>query len=251
MAYRSRDCRKFGLLLALACVDAPYPALAGPPFLTDDPEPTDTGHWEIYAPMIEAEGRGAQFEGTSGVELNYGAARDLQLTASLPLAYARDTRGWRAGAGDIKLSAKYRFFHDGRAGLQVAVFPGLTVPTATNAMGAGRVTALLPVWVQKDAGRWSIFGGGGYAINPGPGNRNYWTGGIAVTRRVSNPLLLGAEADRQGADTNGGGGSTSLGLGAIWQLKRPFRLLASGGPTFDDRGGAVRFHIFLALGLDI
>ena len=55
----------------------PYKASAGPPFLADDPEPTEKGHWEIYAPMPEAQGRGATFEGTAGVELNYGAARDL------------------------------------------------------------------------------------------------------------------------------------------------------------------------------
>ena len=24
-------------------------ALAGPPFITDDPEPVDPGHWEVYA----------------------------------------------------------------------------------------------------------------------------------------------------------------------------------------------------------
>jgi hypothetical protein len=64
-------------------------------------------------------------------------------------------------------------------------------------------------------------------------------------------LLLGIEAERQGAETVGGNGSTSLGLGAIYQLKAPFRLLASGGPTFEDSGGAAGFHIFLAHGLDL
>ena len=108
----------------------------------------------------------------------------------------------------------------------------------------------MPVWAQKDAGPWSVFGGGGYAINPGSGNRNFWTGGIAVSRQVGKKLLIGLEADRQGADTVGGNGSTSLGMGLIWQLKAPFRLLASGGPTFEDGGGGAGFHMFAALGLD-
>jgi hypothetical protein len=43
---------------------------------------------------------------------------------------------------------------------------------------AGKFTALFPVWVQKDLGPWSIFGGGGYAINAGVGNNDYWTGGL-------------------------------------------------------------------------
>ena len=41
-----------------------------------------------------------------------------------------------------------------------------------------------------------------------------------------------------------------LGVGAILQLPRPFRLLASGGPTFSDGGGAASYHGFVALGLD-
>ncbi len=225
-------------------------AFAGPPFLTDDPEPTPTGHWEIYAPQVEASGRGRDYEGGLGAELNYGAAPDLQLTVGLPAAYVHDADGLRTGAGDIRLSVKYRVFHDEAAGVSIAAFPGVTLPTARRGLGAGRVTALLPVWAQKDAGPWSVFGGGGYAINPGPGNRDYLTGGVAVSRQVTPTLLLGVEADRQGADTRGGHASTSLGLAAILQLKAPFRLLASAGPTFIDGDNAADVHAFLALGLD-
>jgi Putative MetA-pathway of phenol degradation len=232
----------------LSCISGN--AAAGPPFLTDDPEPTETGHWEIYAPLVEAEGQGADIEGAVGVELNYGAAPNLQITLGLPIDYTHDRSGRRWGTGDVELSAKYRIFHDEAAGLQVALFPGMTLPTGSNGMGIDKVTALLPVWIQKDAGPWSIFGGGGYAINPGVGNRDYWTGGVAVTRHFSDSLLFGLEANRQSADTIGGHATTRLGLGGIYQLKAPFRLLASGGPTFEDHGGKAHFHAFLALGLD-
>ena len=240
----------FGLAVRLALACIPASALAGPPFLTDDPEPTETKHWEIYAPVVEASGRGADFEGSTGIELNYGAAPDLQLTLGLPVAYAHDAQGWRWGAGDVRMSAKYRFFHDEAAGISIAAFPGLSLPTASHGMGAGHVTALLPIWGQKDFGAWSIFGGGGFAINPGAGNQDYWTGGIAITRQLDDRLLLGVEADRKGADTLDGRASTSLGAGAIYQLKAPFRLLASAGPTFEDGATGAGFHMFMALGLD-
>jgi hypothetical protein len=68
---------------AIVALLAPTIAWAGPPFLTDDPEPTETGNWEIYAPLIEAEGRGKDFAGAVAVEVNYGAATDLQLTVGL------------------------------------------------------------------------------------------------------------------------------------------------------------------------
>lgn len=228
----------------------PAPAWAGPPFLTDDPEPTETGHWEIYGPFMESDGKGADFQGAVGVEVNYGAAPGVQLTVELPVAYVHDAAGMKWGTGDVAVSVKYRFYHDEAAGFSLAAFPGVTLPTAGNGMGRDRVAGFLPVWFQKDAANWSVFGGGGYAINPGGGNRNYWTGGITVSRQVTPRLLIGVEADRQEADTVGGEGSTSLGIGAIYRLKAPFRLLASGGPTFEDGGEGAGFHAFMALGLD-
>jgi hypothetical protein len=237
-------------LASCGLVASPCVALAGPPFLTDDPIPTDTGHWEIYAPATDAEGAGGAYDGSIGAEINYGPAPNVQLTLGLPAAFSHDEVGTRLGGGDLRFSVKYRFYDDEAHGVSVATFPGVTLPTASRGLGAGRVTALLPVWAEKDAGPWSVFGGGGYAINPGPGKRNYWTGGLAVTRSVSKTLLLGAEVDRQGADTDDGSASTSLGLGFIWQLKAPFRLLASGGPTFSDGGGPAGFHLYAALGLN-
>lgn len=220
--------RIFAAVLLAGSAWCAHPAVAGPPFQTDDPEPTETGHWELYAPAADIEGRGEEFSGAAGIELNYGAAPDLQLTVGIEAGYSHSAAGWQWGAGDLAVSAKYRFYHDEAAGIQIAAFPGINLPTATNGQGAGRVTALLPVWVQKDSGPWSVFGGGGYAINPGPGNRDYWTGGVALTRQVTPRLLIGIEADRRGADTQGGNGVTSLGIGAIYHLGGNLRLLASG-----------------------
>ena len=72
------------VLLGLAAL-LPLPALAGPPFITDDPEPTDKGRWEIYnfvGGTREPDSNATQF----GVDLNYGPVKDVQLTATLPLA---------------------------------------------------------------------------------------------------------------------------------------------------------------------
>jgi hypothetical protein len=210
-------------LLALSA-----PANAGPPFLTDDPEPVEFQHWEIYAPLFEADGSGKDFEGAFGAEINYGAAPNLQVSLGFRAAFSHDEQGWHSGAGDVEASVKYRIYD--KAGLQMAAFPGLTLPTAKQGLGAGKVTALLPVWAQKDMGPWSVFGGGGYAVNPGSGNRDYWTGGVAVTRQVSERLLVGAEIDRQGTDTVGGSASTSVGLGAIYDLPGPLRCSLPAGP---------------------
>jgi len=224
------------------------PAWAGPPFLTDDPEPTEKGRWEIYAPLLEADGTGGEFEGSAGVEINYGAARDVQVTLGLPVQIDRSPEGSEWGAGDVAVSVKYRFVHREDIGLSIAVFPGVTLPTARH--GSGVVTAYLPVWFQKDSGPWTVFGGGGYAINPGDGNRNFATGALAVSRQVTPDLSLGVEAERQGSETVDGHPATRLGVAAIYRLAAPIRLLASAGPTFEDDGSETGFHAFLALGLD-
>jgi len=64
---------------------------------TDDPEPTELHHWEIYA-FGTADGRGSTIDGAAGVDLNYGPIKDVQLTATLPVAFSHaPDSGWRSG----------------------------------------------------------------------------------------------------------------------------------------------------------
>jgi hypothetical protein len=221
-------------------------AAAGPPFDTDDPEPTDTGHWEIYA-FAAGDHLGGARTGAGGTDLNYGPVPGVQLTATLPVAFERDG-GFHAGAGDVELGVKYRFLNREKAGFSVAAFPRLILPIAGARFGTGRLRILLPIWAQKDFGGVSLFGGGGYTINPGPGNRDFWSQGIAITGKATRRLLLGGEITRTGADTIGGRGTTTLGVGGIYSLGGPFSLLFSAGPQW--QGKARGHHSYLALGLN-
>ena len=88
---------------AAALALAAAPALAGPPYRTDDPVPTDTGHWEIYA-FAAAEGRKATVDADAGFDLNYGPVKGVQLTATLPLGFSHEPNaGLRGGTGDVEL----------------------------------------------------------------------------------------------------------------------------------------------------
>jgi len=234
--------------LAAICLAAPDAAWAGQPFLTDDPVPTDTGHWQVYFPQFAMAGMGHDFAGVIEAEIDYGPAPGVQLAFDFGQAFSKDANGTHWGMEDVRASIKYRFYDD-ESGFQVAVFPAIGLPTATRGMGPGRVTAFLPIWAQKDMGPWSVFGGGGYAVNPGSGNRNYWVGSAAVTRQVNDGLLLGAEIQRVGADTVGGAGSTNPGVGAIVHLVGPLSLYTAGGPSFGDDGDT-GFHVFTSLAVD-
>ncbi|MDQ2879152.1 MAG: transporter [Pseudomonadota bacterium] len=170
------------------------------------------------------------------------------LTATLPLDFVRGPKP-RTGIGDVELGVKYRFFADEKAGVQVSIFPRVILPNSGRTYGSGRTGMLLPVWGQKDIGKWSLFGGGGYAINPGAGNRGYWQTGVAPTRAVSDRLSVGAEATYHGRDVDDATPVATLGIGGIWKIRGPFSLLASAGPSFAGRHGE-RYHGYLALGLN-
>ena len=233
---------------------APGLALAGPPYLTDDPEPTDTGHWEVYNFLGGTKGADG-LGGEAGLDLNYGAAKDVQLTLVLPVGYSArgySLSGLQAGGGVIEAAAKIKLLHQAEGGggwePDLAVFPRLFVPTDTN-FGPAHINLFLPVWVGKDFGKWSLFGGGGYDINPAPEGRNFWQGGIAISRALGERASLGAEVWRQGADAPGAPGTTTVNVGATWRFTKHWSLIGSAGPSFID-GGRHGSAFYIALKLD-
>ena len=231
---------------ALVC--AAGPAFAGPPYLTDDPVPTDAGHWEIYG-FAAGDGRRSALDTDVGVDLNYGPVEGVQLTATLPLSFSHTpAEGWRGGAGDVEIGVKYRFFHDENNGLSAAIFPRTIFPTASYSAGE-KARFLLPLWLGKDFdGGTSLFGGGGYTINPGAENRDFWQAAVAITHELSSKFSAGAEIAHQGTDTVGGSAQTRAGVGSIVRLSSHYALLVSAGPSWADH--QTGYHFYGALGLN-
>ena len=63
----------------------------------------------------------------------------------------------------------------------------------TNVPEPNLARLLLPLWAQRDFGKWSVFGGGGYVLNPGAGQRDYLQQGVVVTRQMAPGFQLGLE----------------------------------------------------------
>lgn len=229
--------------LCLACTLTAAPAWAGPPYDTDDPEPTDTGHWEIYA--FTAGNRGGHVtDGAAGLDLNYGPVDRVQLTATLPLAFTSEDGG-HVARGNVEAGIKYQFAKGRTA--SAAIFPRVILPTAGARFGTGRAAFLLPLWMQKDFGRVSIFGGGGYTINPGTGQRDYWSEGLAATASLNEGMTAGIEVTHFGADATDARPETRLGLGGSVHIAGPYSLLFSGGPTFVAGRHHAQAHGYAAL----
>jgi hypothetical protein len=105
------------------------PAQAGPPYTTDDPEPVEYQHWEVYLATQHEVTRDGATGTAPHVEVNYGAVPNLQLHVIAPLAYAHANGGDTTyGAGDIELGAKFRFIQEGEAVPMVGTFPLLELP---------------------------------------------------------------------------------------------------------------------------
>jgi hypothetical protein len=212
-------------------------ASAGPPFITDDPEPVERGHWEVYAFSAGAVGEHDASGVGPSIEVNYGAAPNLQLHLIANLAYDVPSGGPAVmGPGDTELGFKYRFITPGKTDWfpQVGIFPLLEVPTgnARRNLGSGNVDAFLPIWIQKDFGKWLTYGGGGYWINPGLGNRGFWYAGWLLQRQVTDKLALGAEVFHTTPAQVDRSGVTGFNLGGQYDFTEHYHLLFSAG-----RGG--------------
>lgn len=240
---------RLALTMAIA-VAAGTAARAGPPFVTDDPVPTDRGHWEIYDFVAGARADGV-IGGQAGLDLNYGAAKDLQVTAVLPAGFDAGQRA-ALGLSNIELAAKYRFLHQSDTGAapDAAFFPRLIAATGGSRFSTGHTALLLPVWMSKDLGAWSLFGGGGYEINPGGGQRDFWLSGLGVTRIVSKRLGVGLEVYHRTRDADEGRDFTGVNLGALYRLTPHWSLIGSAGPGVQNAAREGGYAFYAALKAD-
>ena len=218
--------RWLGFIVALFAV----PALAGPPYVTDNPAPTEYGQFEIYAFHLGTHARDGT-DGAAGIDFNYGAAPDLQLTIVAPVAFERPSGAHAVtDLGNIELAAKYRILHQQDVGWDVSVFPRVFLPSGSRDVGERHASFLFPIWIGRDWGKWSTFGGGGCAINRGGDSQDFCMVGWALARQILPNLQLGAEIYRQSADIKGGRPTTGLGAGLRYDADDNFHLLGYFGP---------------------
>ena len=239
----------------LAAVLLASPTWAGPPFLTDDPTPVEKGHWEVYGFTSRVDADEDTGGTLAGVEVNYGAARNLQLHLIVPLAFDKppDTPSatpLATGLGDIELGVKYRLIEQAGSSWRpsIGVFPLLEVPTgqASRGLGEGSVRGFIPVWLERDFGPWTTYGGGGLWLNTAEGKRNSWFVGWMLQRQITHRLALGGEVFHQTADDADEPSATGFNIGAIYDFSEHYHLLLSAGRGLHNLP-ANRFAYYIAL----
>ncbi len=218
--------------LGLALVLGSPAALAGPPYVTDDPEPVEHRHWEVYLASQSFHDAGGWTGTAPHLEVNYGVVPEVQLHVIVPLAYASPDQGKATfGYGDTELGIKYRFVHEQKWVPMIGTFPFLEVPTGASHLGLGNGAAqvFLPVWLQKSSGPWMTYGGAGVWLDAGDARRHWWYFGWQVQRRVFEGLSLGVELFHATPEEPGGESDTRFNVGAVVDFTDDHHLLLSAG----------------------
>jgi hypothetical protein len=233
------------LLASWAC-----PTWAGPPFVTDDPDTPDANHFEINLAAQYRRFKGGSEAAVPSLEVIYGVTNTLQISIETPLALAHvDGVGTNVGIGDVELAVKYRFIQSDDWGWRpsVAIEPTIFMPGGSQArgLGSGQIQEFLPIWLEKDFNQWTIFGGGGYIINPGVNRTNWWFTGIGVLRELNPEWTVGAEIFHTTPTERGAKDNTAFNLGVIYNINDVHHLLMSVGRNLINARQNNEFSTFI------
>jgi hypothetical protein len=223
--------------------------LAGPPFVTDDPDTTEYKHWEIDISSIYTHTAGTDFAQVPAVEVDYGLIPDVQLHVISPFAYDRSPgSNGQYGYSDTEVGVKYRFFHETDYLPEMGTFPLAEVQTgdASRGLGNGKTQVFVPIWLQKSFGKdkeWTTFGGGGFWYNPGHDHQNFGRFGWALQRDLDEHLTIGAEIYHETSMDVGDHGHTAFNIGDYLNFDEHNHILFSAGR---DIQGPNRFACYVA-----
>jgi hypothetical protein len=237
---------------AAALLTLALPVYAGPPFITDDPEPPEYGKWEINSAftgtLVHDGGADAALP---VIDANYGALPDLQLHIQPQMTYVRTPEATHFGFGDLEIGAKYRFIEEDENGWvpAIAFYPLFEIPTGDKRreLGAGVGRTFLPIWAQKTIGKWTVYGGGGYGINPGMDGKNAWLVGTVALYQFTEKFQFGGEVYLQTAETPGDKDAPGFNLGGSYALAKDLNLLFSAGCGLANASENNRFSGYLGL----
>jgi hypothetical protein len=250
--------KKYNVMAAVVLASAlPLPALAGPPFFTDDPEPVEYQHWEIDTASQSTHVSGNTSGSAPSFTINYGALPNLELHIAPQLAFSHESgNSLYYGYGDTELGVKYRFLdpEENDWWPQASFCPLIEIPTGNAKQGlstTGKSREFLPLFLQKSFGQWTTYGGGGYWNNEGVGNTNYWYFGWVLQRNITDELMLGGEIYHQTSHTIAGdpadGGSTGFNIGGSYDFSEHYHLLFSAGQAVQNTDATNNFSYYLGV----
>jgi hypothetical protein len=238
------------LMTLLLALTSPF-TYAGPPFITDDPEPVEANHWEVNYSVSKTWRAGGSSAGAPSIDINYGLSPNIQLHAQPKYAYETDGQNKHSGLDNTEIGVKYRFINQqyGNVNWMLGTYPMVQLPTGSSTLGEsrGKVQAFLPVWLQRNSDDWTIYGGIGYRLNQYADSKNSWFSGITTLYRFTNQLQLGGEVFHETSASIGERGASGFNMGGIYNVNNNYHLLFSMGKGLSNVGSTNQFSGYLAL----
>ena len=237
------------MLLSIVALLDPEDAFAGPPYVTDDPFPTEYKHFEIFLASEYSRNVNGKGGTLPHLEVNYGPAPDVQIGFTIPYTWNQDNGASReSGLGDIEVSGKYQFIHETKTVPAVAFFPSYKSHTGDDnrGLGTGVDSYFLPIWIGKNWGDWTSFGGAGYTITDAPDTKNTWFFAWALQKKVSETLSLGTEVFHETEGASGEGDSTGFNIAVLYDFSEHHHIVFSAGKGLQNTHKTNQFSSFLA-----
>lgn len=237
------------IILAAIFLTMSQNIIAGPPFLTDDPDPVQFKHWEYY--ISSQNTFNSSTKNAIGTlphfEVNYGLVPNVQIHMILPLNYSYSASRFSAyGYANTELGIKYRFVKETNNCPEIGTFPILQIPTVNNStLSTGRMQLFIPVWFQKSWDKLSSYTGCGYWINPGTDNKNWIFAGWQVQYEFSKLITLGTEVYYHTADSKESSHSSGFNLGGFLNFSEKFHFLFSVGHSITNENYTTSYAGFL------
>ncbi len=226
-------------------------ALAGVPFVTDDPEPVEHQSLEVNYALSKTWRSGGASAAIPSVDCNYGLTSNVQLHAQPRYAYEKDGAESTSGLDNTEIGVKYRLINNEHNGsnFMLGVYPMLQLPTGDKKLGGGhgKTQLFLPMWAQYSLERWTIYGGTGYRVNQSLNSQNSWFFGGVALYQLSNQFKIGAEIFKETATTIGDNETSGFNLGGIYNLKKDYSVLFSAGKGISNVSPTNNLSAYIAL----
>jgi hypothetical protein len=235
--------------LVVALSPAVLYAQGGPPMLTDDPGTPGNGNWEINVAYLQERNSLEQLSSFPHVDVNYGLGESIQVKFETGWVFANfSDSGSRSGLDDSLIGLKWRFLDQSKAGLNISIYPQVTVENSTGSVARGIAppgpSLLLPVEVSRDFGKLQVVGEVGYEVMRSA--ENEWVLGILGALAVSERFELLSEVHITGSKLFSES-DVILNFGFRQELTPYLRLLASAGTGLNNGPNRTSFVAYLGI----
>ncbi|HEX7970443.1 MAG TPA: hypothetical protein VF502_19625 [Stellaceae bacterium] len=218
--------------------------------LASRPAPPGLQHWSFTVAGQYTNRQGETAGALPSLDIGYSVTPNLLIHLYQPYAFDRLSGGkTNFGPGDTEIGVRYRFIEPDDNGWRpgVVFYPLVDFPTGDRerGLGTGRTHFFLPLWLGKQLGAWTVYGGGGYWYNRGNGYKDWFFADAGVQYRVTDNLRFGPDVFHATSSKTGLKETTGVNVGGVYDFNANHHVLFSAGRGIQNTEETNRFSAYL------